>query len=116
MTATTTWKVTDLKREISDGYVFTAAYEAISSESGVSESAKGSVALERPEPGDFIPYDNLTEALCVSWVKEALGEELVGRIEGTLQRRVHDKISPQKADGLPWVEYPETGPEPDYAS
>lgn len=98
---TITWTITNLEREISDGYVFSASYEVTASNGNFSSVAVGSINLERPEE-DLIPFEDLTEPLCINWVKDALGSDTVGKIEATLTSRVGEKVSPQSAEGTPW--------------
>jgi hypothetical protein len=49
-----------------------------------SSGAYGSVGLEKPEPGNMIPYADLTEEIVVGWVKDHFGAEKVGEIEAAL--------------------------------
>ena len=80
---TYTWKVSQLERESSDGYVFTAHWNVNATETvedkTYSAGAYGSIGLERPEE-DLIAFEELTEELVVSWVLDKLGEEQVVNI------------------------------------
>ena len=50
-----------------------------------------------------VEFADLTEALVVEWVKEALGgEEKVAEIEAALQNQIDTKITPVSAAGVPW--------------
>ena len=55
---------------------------------------------------DFIPFDSLTEANIIEWVKAFLGEEQVTSIETNLQTNVVARKEAQDAQttkqGLPW--------------
>ena len=102
MTTTFTWKIAQLERETSDGYVFTAHYTVDSYDGTYNAGAYGSVGLERPE-GELIPFADLTEEQVVGWVKEKLGDEAVGNIETALQMQLDEQRNPTKAGGLPWA-------------
>ena len=56
---------------------------------------------------DFIPYEDLTEDLVISWVKDALGAEVVAKTEldvDTLAAAKKEEIeNPQVEGGLPWA-------------
>ena len=56
---------------------------------------------------DFIPYEDLTEDLVISWVKDALGPEAVAKTElevDTLAATKKEEIeNPQVEGGLPWA-------------
>lgn len=102
MTTTFTWKITQLERETSDGYVFTAHYTVDAKDDTYSAGAYGSIGLERPE-GELIPFADLTEEQVVGWVKEKLGgDEKVAEIEAALQAQLDEQRNPTKAAGLPW--------------
>ena len=101
MSTTFTWAVTNLDRETSDGYVFTAHYTISAKDDTYAAGAYGSVGFERPDV--LIPFDDLTEELVVGWVKEAIGgEEKVAEIEQALQAQLDEKHAPTKATGVPW--------------
>lgn len=102
MTTTFTWKIAQLERETSDGYVFTAHYTVDAKDDTYSAGAYGSIGLERPE-GELIPFADLTEEQVVGWVKEKLGgDEKVAEIEAALQAQLDEQRTPTKAAGLPW--------------
>jgi hypothetical protein len=103
MSTTFTWKIAQLERETSDGYVFTAHYTVDANDGTYSAGAYGSLGLERPE-GELIPFSELDEETVVGWVKEKLGgEEKVAEIEAALQAQLDEQRAPTKAAGLPWV-------------
>lgn len=101
MATTFTWAISNLERETSDGFVFTAHYTVNASDEAYSAGAYGSIGFERPD--NLIPYDDLTEETVVGWVKEAIGgEEKVNEIEAALQAQIDEKRSPTKSGGVPW--------------
>jgi hypothetical protein len=97
-----TWKIAQLERETSDGYVFTAHYTVDANDSTYSAGAYGSLALERPE-GDMVPFADLTEEIVVGWVKEKLTAEKITEVEAALQAQLDEQRSPSKAAGMPWI-------------
>lgn len=108
MATTFTWKIANLERETSDGFVFVSHWTVV----GISDQldpegnpynsgAYGSVGFERPD--NLIPFDELTEELVISWTQEALGgDEKVAEIEAALEARIADQIDPKQASGVPW--------------
>jgi hypothetical protein len=101
-TTTVTWKIAQLERETTDGYVFTAHYTVDANDGTYSAGAYGSLGLERPE-GELIPFSELDELTVVGWVKEKFGEEKVAEIEAALQAQLDEQRAPTKAAGVPWV-------------
>jgi hypothetical protein len=96
----TTWKIAQLERETSDGFVFTAHYTVDAKDDTYSAGAYGSIGFERPD--NLIPFADLTEAEVVSWVQEALGAEKVAEVEAALQAQLDEQRNPTKAAGVPW--------------
>ena len=102
-THTITWRIANLERETSDGYVFTAHYtvDAVSSNQAYRAGAYGSIGFERPE-AELIPYSSLTEPQVIGWVQDKLGAEAVANIEAALVAQLNEQQAPTKAAGLPW--------------
>ena len=101
ITTVFTWGIANLERETKDGYVYTVHYTVSANDGTYSSSAYGSLGFERPEI--LIPYADLTESICMKWVKDALGEEKVQSILDALQVQLDEQRSPSKAAGLPWT-------------
>lgn len=95
-----TWKINQLDREISDGFVFCARWQAYAGTEALMASTGGSVLLDRPQ--HLIPYADLTEPMVIGWVKEILGPELVDEIEAKLEAGYAELLNPQQAAGVPW--------------
>ena len=99
--STITWKVTNLDRTLADGRVSIVHYtvDARSDDEVYSSSAYGSIGLE----GDVTtPYADLTEEVCVGWVKAALGEEKVAEVAAALDARLKEQATPTVGAGTPW--------------
>ena len=99
-TLTSTWKIANLERETSDGFVYTAHYTVDVKDDVYSAGAYGSIGFERPE--ELIPFSELTEEQVVGWVKEALGSDKVLEIGQALLAQLNEQRNPTKAAGLPW--------------
>ena len=95
-----TWKIAQLERETSDGFVFTAHYTIDANDGTYSAGAYGSIGFERPE--NLIPYMDLQKEQVIDWVKEALGEDKVAEIEAALAAQIEEQRNPSKASGVPW--------------
>ena len=96
---TFTWKVASLDRATADGRVNTVHYTVSAADETYTAGAYGSLGLE----GDVsVPYGELTEEVCVGWVKEAFGAEKVAEIEAALQAQLDEQAAPTKASGVPW--------------
>lgn len=99
----TVWKIANMERNISDGAVFTVHYTVTRYKGGEQAGAYGSIGLEAPDPDSMIPYPNLDEATVIGWVKERLGgDEKVVEIDAALDAQIDEKLTPSKADGVPW--------------
>ena len=99
---TYTWKVSQLERESSDGYVFNAHWSVNATETvkdqTYSAGSYGSIGLERPEE-DLIPFEDLTEELVISWILDKLDVETY---ETSLQSQLDEQKAPSKLSGVPW--------------
>ena len=102
METTVTWHIANLERETADGVVFTAHYTIDANDGTYSAGAYGSCGLERPDEEEMIPFSELTEEICVGWVKEELAEKKVAEIEAALQAQLDEQRAPSKAAGVPW--------------
>jgi hypothetical protein len=102
MTTTVTWRIANLDRETADGIVMTVHYTIDANDGTYSAGAYGSLGLERPDEEDVIPFSQLTEEICIGWVKEKLTEEKVAEIEAALQTQLDEQHAPSKAAGVPW--------------
>lgn len=100
-----TWSIAQLERNAADGGVFTAHWRAVGSETVEDEtfsaSAYGTVSFT-PDPTaeGFVPYENLTEADVIAWVRAALDPD---SISASLQSQIDEKKAPATLTGMPWV-------------
>jgi hypothetical protein len=94
---TTTWKISTLDREVSNGFVTTAHWTCTAVDGEHSASAYATVGW--PEGTPAIPYANLTEATVLAWVWNAVDKEAT---EASLAAQIELLKNPVKATGIPW--------------
>jgi hypothetical protein len=103
-----TWAVTALYTETIDGkedYVVTALYETIGVDGEYSASLSNSAQFSTADVTDFIPYEDLTEEIVITWIKETLGENGIISIEACIQGQIDSQINPPQVPvntPLPW--------------
>jgi hypothetical protein len=94
---TTTWTISQLDRQTSDGFVTTAHWQATAVDGDYSASTYGTVHFEAGTPET--PYASLTKAQVIEWVKDKLDVEA---IEESLAAQIESKKNPTTATGMPW--------------
>ena len=98
------WKIYNLERITTSGFVTDVTYACESSYNGVSTRSIGNMLLSGSdsEPG-FIPYEDLTESEVLGWVNAGIDEAAV---EITNSASIAATIVAQAAitssDGIPW--------------
>ena len=100
---TTTWTISQLDRELADGYVTTVHYRVDATDGTYNSGAYGSVGLEKPET--LVPYKDLTSDIVIGWVKAKLDAEedgTVAKIEAALAAQIAEQKTPKTGTGLPW--------------
>lgn len=106
--ATATWSIANLERKLPDGdtppdgQVYTAHWTVNLEDQGESAGAYGSVGFGEPDPGNYTPFDQLTQDQVIGWVKSALGDEQVVSIEAALEAQIQEKLNPTHSAGVPW--------------
>ena len=104
----TTWTISTLERELSDGGVVVAHWRATASETvgegdeavTYSASSYGTVGFTPdPSASGFIAYDSLTEADVIGWVQAELDQDA---IEASLAAKIEADKNPTQAAGVPW--------------
>jgi len=96
------WKITQLERQVVDGFVFSIQYSVLATDETDSAVHYGYVTLNR-HSDELIPYESLTEELCLKWIKERLGASEVLKIESDLQQKLEDQKTPAVKAGIPWA-------------
>ena len=93
-----TYKINNLERQVSDDLVIVAHWRLDAVDGEHTAGAYGSVGFTRGD--DFIPFDELTEAQVLAWVKSQLEIE---QIEASLAGQIDKQKNPVTAHGLPWT-------------
>ena len=95
-----TWKISSLDRNTADGFVTTAHWTCSDVDAdGNAGSVYGSIGLE----GELVtPFEQLTEAQVIGWVKAAMGEETVAAHEAAVAAQIEEAKAPKTATGMPW--------------
>ena len=95
---TITWKITNLERKTSDGFVTTAHWTCTAQDGEFTAGSYGSAGFT----GELVtPYAELTEADVLSWVWTVVDKEAT---ESALTAQVEAQKNPVSASGLPWGE------------
>jgi hypothetical protein len=105
----TTWTISTLERELSDGGVIVAHWRATDSETvgegddavTYSASSYGTCGFtyDASSP-DFTPYDQLTQDQVLGWCwNDGVDKDAT---EASLAANINDQKNPTTADGVPW--------------
>lgn len=98
MTATITWKISQLDRNTADGFVTTAHWRCDATDGDFSGSVYASCGFD----GELsIPYESLTEATVLSWVWQKVDKEAT---EAAVLAQIEAQKNPVSASGTPWSE------------
>jgi hypothetical protein len=98
------WIIENMKRLIDNDLVVEVTYNVVAKSEGLIANKKGKVTLTGdPTSPDFIPFNDLTPAIVVAWVKSEVD---VAAIETEVQAILDDKLAKKAARtikvGLPW--------------
>lgn len=105
MSSAFTWKIDTLecipRVENMDKYVVAAHWHCVGMGEKYAGQYYGSTTFSvDPNKTDFVPYDSITPEMAISWVQEALGEEQVAAVYGSIETQIKNQIDP------PVVSYP----------
>ena len=97
----TTWTISTLERELSDGGVIVAHWRATDVDGDYSASSYGTCGFTYDaSASDFTPYDDLTEAQVLGWCWENGVDQ--DAIEASLAAKIETDKNPTQANGVPW--------------
>jgi len=98
-----TWTISTMEHNTADGGVIVAHWQCIEVDGDYSARSYStqSFTYDASSP-DFIPYDDLTEAVVLQWVFDAMGTEEVTRIQDSLTANIEEQKNPTTEDGVPW--------------
>jgi hypothetical protein len=95
---TTTWTITQLDRQTSNGFVTTAHWTASAVDGDYSASTYSTSSWADGTP--TTPYADLTQATVLGWIwANGVDKEAV---EASLQAQIDAQKNPVSATGVPW--------------
>ena len=96
---TTVWQISQMERTLADGGVVVCHWRATATDGDYSASSYGTAGFTPdPSSSDYVPYDDITEDLALSWCfgsgvdKDAIEASLAANIDG--------QINPTQAAGF----------------
>ena len=93
------WHIANLEREVATGKVTVVHYTVDLQDATYNAGAYGSIGVD----GEVaVPFKDLTEAVCIQWVKDQLGEEKLLEIGEALRNQIEEQRAPKSAAGVPW--------------
>jgi hypothetical protein len=93
------WNVVQMDRLTSDGFVVTVHYTVNAVDGDYTASTYGTVGYTEQQGEQYTPYEELTEAEVIGWVKDSLGKDTV---EEALAAQIEALKNPVQLSGLPW--------------
>lgn len=103
-----TWSVKEINTVPSenslDNIVKVVNWNVRGVDGNVSAELNGSIALNKPDPLNFLPYEEVTEADVISWVKGTIGEDMTKAAEADVAAQILYKTQQNPvATPLPWA-------------
>ena len=74
--------------------IYNVHWRVTKEDGNYSASTYGTQSLNTEDIQDFIPFDEVTSEMVESWVKDAMGEEEVSRIEDGLDQQIEEQKNP----------------------
>ena len=100
MAITYTWKIPNVIRELTDGGIIEIYWECTGVDGNYFSSKSGTTShTPKPSDSNFIKYDDVTEANCISWVQSVVGKDT---IESKVASGINDKKEVTTGTGKPW--------------
>ena len=108
MAITYTWAVTGMKvtrvGNETDYVVQTYWTKTGTDENGNTGMFSGATPLDpNPDQPDFIPYDQLTQEIVLSWIQPVVIGDYEEHVNGVIAKQIADKIDPVTEATLPWA-------------
>ena len=94
---TTTWTISTLERETSNGFVTVAHWQATATDGDYTASIYSTCSWADGTP--VIPYENLTPETVLGWVWESVDKQAT---EDALAANIALQKNPVQASGTPW--------------
>lgn len=98
------WTIGNLDYTLPECCVTTVHWRVSKTDGDASASVYGTISLPHKDHNapDFIPYQSLTEAQVIQWVKDEMGGNQVAAYEAAVQAQIDKQVNPSTATGLPW--------------
>ena len=94
---TTTWTISTLERETSNGFVIVAHWQATATDGDYTASIYSTCSWAEGTP--TIPYADLTQETVLNWVWESVDKQAT---EDALATNIALQKNPVTATGTPW--------------
>jgi len=94
------WQVVQMDRLTSDNFVVTCHFTVSATDGDYTASTYGTTSYTQVEGETYIPYADLTEAICVGWVQTSIGKDTT---EASLQAQIDLLKNPVQESGVPWA-------------
>jgi hypothetical protein len=89
-----------MERLTADNFVVVVHYNVSATDDTYQASTYGTTSYTQTPGETYIPYEDLTQAVVVGWVQEALNKDTV---EASLQSQIDALKNPVQESGLPWA-------------
>jgi hypothetical protein len=108
MSNTYTWVISQLDAyPQQDGHtdvVFTVHWRRQATDGTYNADIYGSQAVTLDPSATYIPYAELTEAIVIGWLEDAMGAETLEAQKAALDKQIEDQINPPVVrPPLPWA-------------
>lgn len=99
------WTISQLDRTLPECCVTTAHWRVSASDGDAHGTVYGTISFPHKDHNDptFIPYDQLTEAQVLQWVKDEMGADQVAAHEASVAAQIDRQKNPTSAAGVPWA-------------
>lgn len=94
------WKISQLDRRTSDGFVTTAHWRAEAVDGDYNASVYSTCSWSEGQP--TVPYEGLTQETVLGWIWASGVDK--GATEASLDAQIEAQKNPVSASGLPWSE------------
>lgn len=93
----TNWTISTMEREVSNGFVITAHWQATATDGDYTASTYSTCSWAEGTP--TIPYADLTQETVLNWVWESVDKQAT---EDALAANIALQKNPVTATGTPW--------------
>jgi hypothetical protein len=84
-------------------YVVNCLWEVVGVDGEYTASIQGNTTFDSQQAETFVPYDELTEALVISWIPENQIDSAQACVQGQIDSLITPPVSPENTP-LPWAE------------